>query len=158
MKVKMIVPTILFLCILYTFMQAYKVIIPITLVTVNLTLEKLKVVGVNSKELASVIDFASRKYGHSPELIIALTQTESHFNDKAVSSMGYNGLMQVPQRVPSDANILIGSRILREKLAITNGDIRKALFLYKGYKIGTKEGNKNVDKVINLCQAIKLKT
>ena len=157
MKIKTIVPTMLFLCILYVFMQAYKVIMPVTLTTVNLTLEKLKVVGVNSKELASIIDFAAKKYNHSPELIIALTQTESNFNEKAVSNMGYNGLMQIPVGVPSDANILIGSRILREKLILAHGDMQKALCLYKGYKIGSKNGIREANKVIVLCRDIKLR-
>ncbi len=158
MKIKMIIPIILFLCILSVFMQAYKVVLPVTIIVVNTTLEKLKIVGINNKELASIIDFASNKYFISPEFIIALAQTESNFNENAISSKGYKGLMQIPQKVPSDANILIGSRIFREKMVMTNEDIVKALCLYKGYKIGSKDGLREAQKVIDLCQIIKTKT
>lgn len=158
MKIKMIVPMTLFLCILYIFMQAYQMVIPISLVNVSATYKKLKIIGVHNKDIANIIDFAAKKYNHSPELIIALVKTESNFDEKALSSMGYKGLMQISQNVPSDANILIGSRILREKLEITNGDIKKALCLYKGYSIGTKKGSQEADKVINLCKTIKLQT
>ncbi len=43
MKIKMIIPIILFLCILSVFMQAYKVVLPVTIIVVNTTLEKLKI-------------------------------------------------------------------------------------------------------------------
>ena len=130
--------------------------VPVTISKTSLTEKKLALVGISKKiNLIRSIDFASSQYDISPEFIIALTLTESSFNENAISSKGYKGLMQIPQRVPPDANILIGSRIFREKMSLVSNDIEKAICLYKGYKIGSKDGIKQAKKVINLYNTIK---
>ena len=70
----------------------------------------------------------------SPALVVSLMDTESGFRKDAVSSEGYMGLMQTPWASTKwpDVDILIGVRILEEKLRRTNNDLPLALALYKG--------------------------
>lgn len=159
MKIRSIVPIILCICIVNIFRIETKMLIPIIISTTNSTISKLNSIGVkNNNNLANIIDFAADRYDLSPDFIIALTQTESGFNENAISNKGYKGLMQIPVKVPSDANILIGSRIFREKMALTDGDVEKAICLYKGYRIGSKDGIKQAKKVIRLFQIIETNT
>ena len=159
MKIKSIVPIILCICIINIFRIETKMLIPIIISTTNSTVGKLNSIGIkNNNNLASIIDFAADRYNLSPDFIIALTQTESGFNENAISNKGYKGLMQIPVKVPPDANILIGSRIFREKMALTNDDVKKAICLYKGYKIGSGDGIREATKVIKLLQIIKTNT
>jgi soluble lytic murein transglycosylase-like protein len=112
--------------------------------------------GDPGKKILDAVVVSARQTGLSEAFIIALMYTESSFNTEAVSSMHYQGLMQIPQKVAyPDANTLIGSRIFLEKLKITKGDYRKALCLYKGWPIDHSEGKRQADKVIKL--ALKLK-
>ena len=69
-----------------------------------------------------------------PKLIAALVRTESDFDMTAVSSKGYKGLMQTPVATKqwADVDILIGCKILQEKMGYAKGDMRHALALYKG--------------------------
>lgn len=130
--------------------------IPITFSSINTTEQKLNFIGIKGgKNLTNAIDFASSQYNISPEFIIALASTESDFKENALSKKGYKGLMQIPQNVPIDANILIGSYIFRKKMSLVNNDIEKAICLYKGYKIGSKEGKKQAKKVIDLYNTIR---
>lgn len=77
--------------------------------------------------------------------------TESSGNTKAVSRSGYKGLMQIPFGVyHADANVLIGAHIFKEKMKIANGDIIKALLLYKGYPLDSTRGIMQARKVIAL--------
>ena len=108
MKIRSIVPIILCICIVNIFRIETKMLIPIIISTTNSTISKLNSIGVkNNNNLANIIDFAADRYDLSPDFIIALTQTESGFNENAISNKGYKGLMQIPVKVPSDANILI---------------------------------------------------
>jgi hypothetical protein len=70
----------------------------------------------------------------SPALIVSLMDTESGFKKDAVSSDGYMGLMQTPWASTKwpDVDILLGVRILEEKLRIANNNLPLALALYKG--------------------------
>jgi len=70
----------------------------------------------------------------SPALIVSLMDTESGFNKDAVSPRGYRGLMQTPWASAKwpDVDILLGVRILEEKLRIANNNLPLALALYKG--------------------------
>ena len=70
----------------------------------------------------------------SPALIVSLMDTESGFKKDAVSSEGYMGLMQTPWASTKwpDVDILLGVRILEEKLRIANNNLPLALALYKG--------------------------
>jgi soluble lytic murein transglycosylase-like protein len=117
----------------------------------NTTLVKLQTLGIESEKIASSIDMASRQSGLSREFLIALMFTESRGIEKATSSMGYKGLMQIPWPVYyTDANVLIGAHIFNEKMKITNNDMKKALCLYKGYPINSERGIQQANKVIKI--------
>ncbi len=86
--------------------------------------------------LAKSINSASTITDLSPLLITALIYTESTFHVNAVSNKGYKGLLQTPDAIMKpgwqDIDILIGCKILKEKLKITNNNLEEALTLYKG--------------------------
>lgn len=129
-----------------------RLIIPVKLwQNENTTLIKLQSLGIDSEKIALGIDMASKQTGLSPEFLIALMFTESRGKEKAVSNMGYKGLMQIPYPIYySDANILIGAHIFNEKMKIVNNDMRKALCLYKGYPINSERGIQQANKVIKI--------
>lgn len=85
-------------------------------------------------EIASAIQLASNETGVNPYLLGVLLSTESTFNYRAKSYKGYVGLMQTPSATMKfpDVDILHGARILQEKLKLTDGNLLKALSLYKG--------------------------
>ena len=160
---KRIFRTIIIICLIIGVCNQYRLasmnIVPVGSIIQgeNPTKKKLDFLGVKSNtKLVDAINFASEQNQISTDLIIALTFTESNFNSTAISSKGYKGLMQIPQPVYySDANILIGTRILREKINITKGDVEKAICLYKGYPIGSERGKEQVKKVVTLYHKIK---
>jgi soluble lytic murein transglycosylase-like protein len=86
------------------------------------------------REVAKAIELASEQTKINPILLACLLQTESGFNQKAVSEKNYKGLMQTPTATFkwADVDILHGARILEEKLKLTKGDVILALTLYKG--------------------------
>lgn len=114
----------------------------------------LNTLGIDDRKLASSYDMASRRTGLSRELLIALTYTESTFKQRAISSKNYNGLMQIPYPLwRPDTNVLVGAYILCDKLRVTNGDLRQALSLYKGYGI-SERGLQQADKVLKLYKQL----
>lgn len=120
----------------------------------TITAQNLRRLGAPEKhinDISSAIVMASKQTGLSPNLIIALMYTESTFDHKAVSSLNYRGLMQIPYDVRYiDANVLIGARIFKDKLKIANGDVRKAICFYKGWQYSDAKGRKQADKVIKI--------
>jgi hypothetical protein len=85
--------------------------------------------------LAEAVRNAARATHLPRDLLIALIFTESTFKEHAVSEKSYKGLMQIPQEIPyADANILVGARILEDKMRLAKGDLRTALAMYKGGK------------------------
>lgn len=132
-----------------------KLIVPIQIAN-PVTLTKLRSVGVNSEKVARAVDLASYQTGISPDFLIALMHSESTGNTKAVSSKGYKGLMQIPYAVYyADANMLIGAHIFNEKMKQANGDVVKALCLYKGYPLGSERGLQQARKVLAMCKRLK---
>ena len=85
-------------------------------------------------KLAKSARLASEATGLRPEIFIALMYTESTFNENAVSSKGYKGLMQTPSATfkYAEVDVMHGAMILKDKLEYSNGDLLKALALYKG--------------------------
>jgi len=85
-----------------------------------------------SRAVTNACKVANRQI--SPALVVSLMDTESGFRKDAVSSEGYMGLMQTPWASTKwpDVDILIGVRILEEKLRRTNNNLPLALALYKG--------------------------
>ena len=70
----------------------------------------------------------------TPALVVCLIETESGFKGNVVSPEGYRGLMQTPWASIKwpDVDILLGVRILEDKMRITNNNLPRALALYKG--------------------------
>lgn len=122
----------------------------------SITMAQLRSIGVDSKHIAQSVEMASKQSGLSPEFLIALMYTESTGNVRAVSSKGYKGLMQIPHAVYyADANMLIGAHIFNEKMKQANGDVVKALLLYKGYPAGSDRGLMQARKVLALYNKLK---
>lgn len=122
------------------------------------TMEKLRSIGLDSniEQIAKSVEIASKQSGISPEFLIALMYSESTGNIKAVSNKGYNGLMQIPQKVHyADANVLIGAHIFNEKMRQANNDLVVALCLYKGYPVGSSRGIMQARKVLALRDRLK---
>ncbi|SDM58855.1 Transglycosylase SLT domain-containing protein [Franzmannia pantelleriensis] len=82
--------------------------------------------------------------GLAPEIVLAVIQVESGFQQQAVSSAGAQGLMQImPFWInelgrPTDdlfdplLNLRYGSTILAHYLAVERGDLTRALARYNG--------------------------
>lgn len=131
--------------------------LPINTIEDNPIKRKLESLGVKSTpQLVDAISFASSQYKISSDLIIALIMTESAFKKDATSSLGYKGLMQIPNDVyHKDANIMIGTRILNEKIRIAKNDMDKALLLYKGYPLDSERGKEQIQKVYKIYHKLK---
>lgn len=113
-------------------------------------------IGSPPREAVEAALFVEQRTGLSAPLLLSLMHTESGFKKQAVSTKNYKGLMQIPHAVYyEDANVLIGARILLEKLKLTGGDYRKAIILYKGWPVNSKEGQKQADKVLVLAQKLR---
>jgi len=109
----------------------------------------------DADKIAEAIHFVSQRTDISPELIIALIHTESEFKKYAKSSMNYKGYTQIPYPIyHEDANILVGMHILKEKLELTNGDLEKALCLYKGWSVNHPRGVKQAKEVLKLYERL----
>jgi len=108
------------------------------------------------EQLVNMVVKVSLMEGMDPRLVLALIYSESSFNPYVVSSKGYHGLLQVKWRVPySDVNVVLGIKVLKEKLQQESGDLRRALFRYKGYDLDSVRGRYVVDKVLVLYQVLK---
>jgi len=89
--------------------------------------------------------------GISPYLIIALMETESNYDLKAISSAGYKSLMQTPSSSGyADVDTLHGIRILQDKLGIVNGKLDQGLLQYGGFRDFPERGKPYVLKVLRL--------
>jgi len=106
--------------------------------------------------------------GISPELVLAVIGVESSFKEKAVSSHGARGLMQVlasshKEKVKSiggvrslynpSKNILLGCNILAEYKDASDGNLRRTLLRYNG-SLGNRR-SKYPDKVMAELRDIK---
>ena len=95
----------------------------------------------------------------SPELVLAVIDTESNFDRYAISVAGAIGLMQImpfwldeigrpdDNLVKIDTNLRYGCTILRFYLDKENGDLRRALGRYNGSLGKRKYPNKVIDKL-----------
>ncbi len=95
----------------------------------------------------------------SPELVLAVIDTESNFDRYAISVAGAIGLMQImpfwideigrpdDNLVKIETNLRYGCTILRFYLDKENGDLRRALGRYNGSLGKRKYPNKVIDKL-----------
>ena len=92
------------------------------------------------EEYTELINTISQRHGVDPELVKAVIQVESNYNDRAVSHKGACGLMQL---MPATAarygvqsifepaqNIDGGVRYLRDLLELFNSDVRLSVAAY----------------------------
>ena len=154
---KSLVLVVLLVVFCYQSVMTSQILIPVSVSSSkeDLRIEKcLNEVGVykDINKLTNAIKIASKEHNLRPEFIISLTFTESTFNKHAKSSKNYQGYMQIPYSIyDATENILIGSRIMREKLGIVNGDTEKATCLYKGWGLNpSKEGIRQARQVIQI--------
>lgn len=106
-----------------------------------------KVDGNKASIIVAEAMYNATRHDLEPELILAVIAVESTFRERAVSSMGARGLMQVIPRFHPDAireiggehalfdpgkNIHAGSRILVSYLGKSNGNVQRALLRYNG--------------------------
>ncbi len=92
-----------------------------------------------NREIMSVVDEASKKYGVDKELILAIIKQESNFDPKAVSPVGACGLMQLMPETAKDLgvsdpfdikqNIMGGTKYIKQLLDQFK-DIKLALAAY----------------------------
>ncbi|BAS27331.1 lytic transglycosylase domain-containing protein [Limnochorda pilosa] len=90
--------------------------------------------------LAAQVDRSSRRYGVDPMLVVAVGQTESDWNVRALGRRGEVGPMQVMPstfralggRDPWDwrENVDLGTRYLAMMLQLAGGDVRLAVAYY----------------------------
>jgi soluble lytic murein transglycosylase-like protein len=93
-----------------------------------------------SDDISKMIDFAAKKYGVDPKLVMAVAKVESNLSPDVVSSAGAVGVMQL---MPDTAqglgvrnskdpreNIDGGVRYLKELITSFEGDIPKAIAAY----------------------------
>jgi Transglycosylase SLT domain/Domain of unknown function (DUF4124) len=92
------------------------------------------------EEYSELIHTISQRHGVDPELVKAVIQVESNYNDRAVSHKGACGLMQLMPATaarygvksifePAD-NIDGGVRYLRDLLQLFNSDVRLTVAAY----------------------------
>jgi hypothetical protein len=85
-----------------------------------------------------------------PVLLVCLLHTESRFKKDAVSARGYKGEAQTKRFSEfSSVNILEGAETLRDKLALSHGDMFEALARYKGGK-DKKEARDQAREILRL--------
>lgn len=98
--------------------------------------------GYSSKfeEYQELIRTISQRHGVDPELVKAVIQVESNYNDRAVSHKGACGLMQLMPATAArygvqsifepEQNIDGGVRYLRDLLELFNSDVRLSIAAY----------------------------
>jgi soluble lytic murein transglycosylase-like protein len=132
--------------------------------------ETFKVSHNKTVAIVSEAMYHANQHDLQPELILAVIAVESTFKEKAVSSVGARGLMQImprshPRKVKAiggvealfdpKKNIATGVKILHEYLALSKGDLRQALLRYNGsLKLRNPTYAKKVMKVYNKLKRV----
>jgi soluble lytic murein transglycosylase-like protein len=133
-----------------------------------------KNMSANKKKFAPLIAEAAVKYQMDEKLLHAVIQTESAYDEKAVSSAGAVGLMQlmpgtakrygVTDRKNASQNIAGGTQYLKDLLKMFNSNLKLALAGYNAGEGAVKKYNNSIPpyretrnyvrKVINLYQGM----
>lgn len=120
--------------------------------------DTLKILGRDVKFAKDLLASASAK-GINPVLWTCNIESESGFKITAKSPKGYKGLGQTPEAVMRTGfelgDLTYAACVLDEKMKIANGDIHKALMLYKGGN--NPAAKKEAEKVFALYNKIQKK-
>lgn len=110
-------------------------------------------------QILKLVHLEASRVALSPELILAVIETESNFDHYAISVAGAIGLMQImpfwldeigrpdDNLLHIDTNLRYGCTILRFYLDKENGDLRRALGRYNGSQGKRTYPNKVIDKL-----------
>lgn len=110
-------------------------------------------------ELLKRVHYEARRVGIEPELVLAVIEVESRFDEFAISVAGARGLMQVmpfwldeigrpgDNLLHIDTNLRYGCTILKFYLDKERGDLRRALGRYNGSLGKRQYPNKVIDKL-----------
>lgn len=110
-------------------------------------------------EILKLVHLEASRANLPPELILAVIDTESNFDQYAISVAGAIGLMQImpfwldeigrpnDNLLHVDTNLRYGCTILRFYLDKEKGDLRRALGRYNGSLGKRKYPNKVIDKL-----------
>jgi hypothetical protein len=101
---------------------------------VRKSLEYLGCPGSRILPIANAIKVSTDQTGIGGVLIACLLYTESGFRPTAVSPKGYAGLGQTPTAtmIYPNVDVLHSAMILKDKMRIADGNMLKAISLYKG--------------------------
>lgn len=123
---------------------------------------------INPQNTMAIIEQASKKHHVDPKLVSAVAQTESAFNQNAISATGAIGVMQLMPDTARELgvnpynlkeNIEGGTKYLKNMLDTFNGDVTKAVAAYnagpnavKAYQSVPpyKETQEYVEKVLDI--------
>jgi soluble lytic murein transglycosylase-like protein len=109
--------------------------------------------------ILKLVHMEATKAKLSPQLVLAVIETESNFDHYAISVAGAIGLMQImpfwldeigrphDNLLHIDTNLRYGCTILKFYLDKENGDLRRALGRYNGSLGRRKYPNKVIDKL-----------
>ena len=114
----------------------------------------LKYLARNKKKFSPFINNAAKKYNLDAKLLHAVIRTESAYNEKAISSAGAVGLMQlmpatakrygVSDRKNGKQNIDGGARYLKDLLKMFNSDLSLVLASYNAGEGAVKKYNNSI--------------
>ncbi len=144
--------SIIAICLLFSIVFVFKfwmLIIPITIENKkDVIVSKLKVEYGITDKIAKAIYLAHELSGYNPMFIAELALSESEFNNNAVSSVGYKGIMQTPTRTGYvEADVVHGVAILMDKFKESKGNILVAIALYKGGWAKNPDGKVQIGKL-----------
>jgi soluble lytic murein transglycosylase-like protein len=113
-------------------------------------------IKVPCQKILNAVTLASKQTNLSESFLLSLMYSESSFDPKVISSKGYCGLMQIPERIfDYRVNTMRGADIFVEKLTQTKGDYFKALILYKGWELSHPKGQQKAKEVLVLARKLK---
>lgn len=114
----------------------------------------LKYLARNKKKFSPFITNAAKKYNIDEKLLHAVIRTESAYNEKAISSAGAMGLMQlmpatakrygVSNRKNPQQNIDGGAHYIKDLLKMFNSDLELVLASYNAGEGAVKKYNNSI--------------
>jgi soluble lytic murein transglycosylase-like protein len=116
--------------------------------------KSLKYLAKNKKKFSPFVTQAAKKYSIDAKLLHAVIRTESAYNEKAISSAGAMGLMQlmpatakrygVSNRKDAKQNIDGGAHYLKDLLKMFNSNLKLVLASYNAGEGAVKKYNNTI--------------